>query len=764
MAKENVVKMQEKKKPPTSELGAIGTSVFGTLVDSEYLREMTWPNSVKIYDRMRRSDAQVQALLLALELPIRSTRWYVEPYSNASRDRQIAEYIEENLMAGPPNGMTIHWDDFLRLALGMNWAGYAIFEKVFEVQDDGLVKWRKFAERPQRTIKAFFYDDTGGPAAIEQWTQGTAAVKIPIDRLLVFTKRKEGGHMEGMSVLRAAYKHWFIKDFLYKVINIGIERNLVGTPVGKLPEQYTEDDEELMHQIVTTLRSAEQAGVTLPPGFELDLFEGKRNLYEVKDYLEHHDTSILKAGLAQFLNLGTKDVGSWALSEDQSSFFLMALNADAQYIANTINSYAIPQLVDYNWDVEGYPTIKCDPVGNRGKDKIINGLKTLIDGKVVLPDDNLEEFMRDLMGLPEPGEPRMAAPAPQPQDPENPEQDPPAEPVAATEPRTRKKRKRLALREPEQKKPEPQQRTGDKHPQVHVHNLAHDHGAQGCGCGAHDRAARAFNEDGTRKWRRDLTTYERRIRLDEIERRMDTAEDLIQAKGLEIINDALREYLDKLVPYVQEGKLAQIAKADVNLEALETWLANYLVDLSMFGAREAAQEHEKEPPEKPPREFKQKADTRAALVTQQVAARISTRAGHVLTTAIENGVDPTAAIAQARRSAEKVAETEMKGHASAQVAGAINTGRNHLGTRMGARYAQRSEILDERTCPLCRAIDGMVARTDSREFKKYRGLVHNNCRGIWAFILPEEEPEPQETWQDPPKDLEEEFGNLLPEV
>ena len=111
------------------EFGSVGQSesaLFSALGDEEYLGEVRFPTSNRIYDKMRRSDAQAQAMVLVIELPLRATKWYIEPYSEDEKDVEIAEAIEENLFAGPPVGMSIHWDDFLRLALTMLVFGYSI--------------------------------------------------------------------------------------------------------------------------------------------------------------------------------------------------------------------------------------------------------------------------------------------------------------------------------------------------------------------------------------------------------------------------------------------------------------------------------------------------------------------------------------------------------------------------------------------------------------------------------------------------------------
>lgn len=73
---------------------------------------------------MRRSDAQVHACLLALELPIRSTMWYIEPGSTINAegeaevtdsDREIKEFLEKALF----EQMETTFDDLLRQILSM---------------------------------------------------------------------------------------------------------------------------------------------------------------------------------------------------------------------------------------------------------------------------------------------------------------------------------------------------------------------------------------------------------------------------------------------------------------------------------------------------------------------------------------------------------------------------------------------------------------------------------------------------------------------
>jgi hypothetical protein len=385
------------------ELGSTGrswSSIFQyALTTDEYLQKMTWPNDIAVYSKMSRSDAQIKAMLLLLELPIRSTAWFLKPADDSAQAKKNADFIEDALFTGPPTGMQFHFEDFIKNACSMFTYGHAVFEKVFEVKDSFL-KWKKFAIRPVSTIYDLLYNEVGDLSSIQQYNiqQGWQIIDIPLEKAIIFSHDIQDGDYRGRSVLRAAYKHWVIKDFLYKITNIGLERNMVGTPVINLPPNYTNDEFELAKKIVTNLRSSEYGGVILPDGFLLDIFEGKRTLLDALPFIEYQDTQLSRSILAQFLNLGSTGVGSFALSSDQTDLFLMMLNASAKYIANNINSNAIPQLVQYNFNSDLYPTLCFKPLGDS---KLLETLKLMVDGKIILPDENLEEFVREMLELPE---------------------------------------------------------------------------------------------------------------------------------------------------------------------------------------------------------------------------------------------------------------------------------------------------------------------------------------------------------------------------
>lgn len=80
--------------------------------------------------------------------------------------------------------------------------------------------------------------------------------------------------------------------------------------------------------------------------------------------------------------------------------FLQSLEAVAKQICDTINRFLIPELVDFNFDVEAYPKLKFDPLAGKDLEKLANIISTLIGAAAINPDEDLEDFLREKYELP----------------------------------------------------------------------------------------------------------------------------------------------------------------------------------------------------------------------------------------------------------------------------------------------------------------------------------------------------------------------------
>lgn len=389
----------EAKKPDRTELGATGTSVFaGLLYEEDYNTDLQGEKGLKVYDKMRRSDGQVKAGLLACKLPLLVARWDIAPGSDSAEDVEIAETVKADLF----ENMADTWDDFLRQALIMLDFGHMPFEKVWEIRD-GHWAWRKLAPRLPASITEWHITKEGDlDYIIQQASVGDQfkTMTIPASKLLLFTHEREGSNYRGISMLRAAYKHWWYKNNLYAIDGIAAERHGVGLARFTYPDQATQAQKDKVAEVGERLHAHERSYAALPESIKLDLLGVQGQLHDIKGSIDHHDLQIVRSILAQFMNLGAKTTGSYALSQDQSQFFLMALQSVGKNICNTMNRNCIREMVDYNWNVTKYPHLTVSGLDSPDVMGYAQAIASLMTAGAITTDIPTENELRRMVKLP----------------------------------------------------------------------------------------------------------------------------------------------------------------------------------------------------------------------------------------------------------------------------------------------------------------------------------------------------------------------------
>jgi len=379
--------------------------------------DLAWPKSIDIFDRMRKEDSQVASVLRACTYPIRSASWMIDP---AGAPDDVVEHIATDLglpIKGRQDAAPLRtrdrfsWGEHLRLALLMLPFGHSVFEQVYRY-DGRLQRLRKLAWRPPRTISEFVTAEDGGLVAIKQepFKAGTKDIRIPVDRLAVYVKDREGANWIGQSVLRSAYKNWLLKDRELRAQALTIERNGLGVPVyigAPPPATASVDETTAWHEsqistgldIAKKFRAGEDAGASLPNGATLTLTGVTGDLPDTDKPIRYHDEQIARAVLAHFLNLGT-ETGSWALGSTFANFFTDSLNADAAYIRDITQQHVVEDLVDLNYGpAVPAPRIVFEPIGSEHP-ATAEAIKALIESGAIQRDDALEAHMRSTYSLP----------------------------------------------------------------------------------------------------------------------------------------------------------------------------------------------------------------------------------------------------------------------------------------------------------------------------------------------------------------------------
>lgn len=673
------------------EIGDSGTPMLGGVISDEYNSKLATTAGIAVYDEMRRSDGTVKAAVRVCELPIRSAKWYVQPASEEAADQEIADFVWKCFT----EYQSITFNDLLRHALLSLSFGVMAFEKVYAIRDiDGQTRivWDKLSPRMPRSIQKWAIGTGDNEPGIRQLKSDSNTVDIPLDKLVVIVNEKEGDNWWGTSILRPAYKHWFIKNTIYKIDAIAHERQGLGVPYVKLPENYTESDRGKAEEIVKNLRANSQAFILEPHDYEIGfkdmMAKGTR---DPSPSIEHHNREIMKAVLAQFLELGSTDKsGSRALSEDHSALFLQSLVTVAQGIADAFNKYGVQELVDANFNnVTAYPKLAFTGITQVDGSTIATTYQTLITTGGMRIGSNDEQFFREALGLPE-------------RDPDD-----IVEPPAQDDP------------------------GGDA-----------DEAVQKAKKEATERifpVKKNFDETGDFKGYRPMTFAEKKVDFQSIQRAMDKLEAQFDAETRELLHDARDKYMAAFTKAAHAGDTQAIKDATMKVQAdYARIIKNAARSAFQYGKTNAAKEIGVNAPSDP-REMLTAIDIQADAIARNQIASIVGESKTAYVEALNKGLSITAALAAADAIAHDAIEELVSDTSAILMSGYINHGRGHVYDANGDKiYAlQRSELLDARTCNYCLSVDGRVIEKDDPFGRNT--IFHSFCRGIWVSILLDEE-------------------------
>ena len=385
----------------TGEIGFTGLVQYSGRIQEDFLREFHGKEAYKRFNEMRLNNATIGAGLLAIEYMIRSMSW------NFTSEEENDPWVE--LCDESRNAMTQSWNDFISEVLSMIWAGFSVHEIVYQKDERKRYLWRKFPIRGQDTIYQWLFDDKGGLAGIRQTASNYRQVDIPIEKLILFRMKSERNNPEGRSLLRTAWVSYYYLKNLQQVEAIGFERDAAGIPKITLPsgantnESDTNSDASKAAKIVRNIRNDEQAGIVIPDGWVFELLSSSGKSFDAFNAtIERYDKRLATSFFSQFLLLGQSGVGSLALSENATDFFMAAVNAVADIISETFTKFGVYRLLKLNGaSEEEARRVKMEhtPANSVDISKIGGFLGQVKD--LLTLDEGDELWIRQLAGMPE---------------------------------------------------------------------------------------------------------------------------------------------------------------------------------------------------------------------------------------------------------------------------------------------------------------------------------------------------------------------------
>jgi hypothetical protein len=232
-------------KDATGQTGTPGNlNVFGFLTGEDYNPDLDGFPMFANYNKMRLGDAQVNATLLMLKLPLKGATWIAKPASDDAQDKAIADFIQANLIDDDALART--WQHVLDNAMLKFDFGCAAAEIVWGLRDeaDG-VPFATVTDLAPRISAAHVLplgrrpeDGKLASCSSSRRRTGSTASGTSERRPLPARARARGQQLLRPLVLRSAYPHWWWKQQLYRIDMIGHDRFHVGIPRAKLDENY----------------------------------------------------------------------------------------------------------------------------------------------------------------------------------------------------------------------------------------------------------------------------------------------------------------------------------------------------------------------------------------------------------------------------------------------------------------------------------------------------------------------------------------------
>lgn len=417
------------------EAGNSGLRIFGGFVAEEYDPNLRGMRGMRMFREMSDSSPTIGAFVYVLTQVVTKLAWHLQPPDQTPLSL-LAQQFYESLL----DDMDHTWNEFIQEALSMVIYGYAPVEIVLKMRngktndkrfsskyEDGMIGVRKLALRSQETILRWIMDaDNNSILGMVQmpWTGGIRM--IPRSKMLLFRTRSNRNNPEGRALLRNAYRPYYFSKRIEEIEGIGVERDLAGFPVMQVPAEIisaatkgTDPDAaktlQAYQNLVRNVKRNSQEGAVLPSDrdehgnllFELKLLaSGGKRTFDTNVIIDRYQQQMASAVMADFLLLGhgQSGRGTGTLSQDKITMFYEAIAGLVSQIADVLNKELVPLIGELNGiPIENQPSFFTDKpeqvdIGRLGA--YINALSA--SGMVLFPNKDLENYLLEVAGLPEP--------------------------------------------------------------------------------------------------------------------------------------------------------------------------------------------------------------------------------------------------------------------------------------------------------------------------------------------------------------------------
>lgn len=394
----------EATKYPKGESAVFKQKALNNILDSIGLYE-TESRAIETYRKMKDDDSQVASSFEVLRIAVLAKGYEINYHG---KDRELGQEMIDFLtkMFSEINTCLEYRGGFAFAQRGLMdaiWSGFSPIEVVYYYNEElqkVMVKKLKpippdivdFQTDSKGNLTGIYQEDYDDPNARSQYNEPRGN-KIPIERTLLWTYRREGSSLKGRSDFDPIYKYWYLKDFILKFWSIFTERYGAPFMFGVTKKKRMTEFKNALKNIITR---TELVGVMGED--DVKVLETSHDGNQFENFIHYCDTQITKGMLVPNLLLDSGKSGARSLGDTQFGLFewrIHSLQSEMEDIWNEL----IRWVTDLNWKgVDAYCTFNYKPLSDLDRRLLAQTFDLLIKNNVVHP---VESWVRELLKLPE---------------------------------------------------------------------------------------------------------------------------------------------------------------------------------------------------------------------------------------------------------------------------------------------------------------------------------------------------------------------------
>ncbi len=697
-------------RPQTGEVAIadiFGTHLFGpnSGIRAYNPSQLVTRRGLRIFDEMRK-DEQVRSAMSFKQSSVMASGWSLHAPEGRDDDWDVLEFVQKQFDAMGKGEIFFTGSGFgdkvIEILSSMEY-GFSVTEKIW-LEEDGAIRLSDLKTRAPHNME-FDIDAHGNITGLTQ-----SEVPLPVPKFLVHVYDSEFQNPYGCSDLESAYRAWWSKSNAYKWLAMLLEKH--GIPPIFYLYNPAKLDQSSQGKLRTIMERIQAATVGLIPRSSKDDGEmwSPDLASNVDDVfipsLNKFDQDIAKAILVPGLLGFTSDTqeGSYARAGVHFDAFMLIVQKVRESIECLVNNGIVRNIVDFNFHSEEYPLFKLNPLTEDVTESILSTWNDLITGKVVNPQQEDERHIREALKFP----PMSEETETQWDDPE-PDED-------------------------EEVPPELDPEDGDEEPEL-------------------------IDAEMGLYANRPLNTYEQKVDFAQVVKGLDG----IEAQALETLTGAMKQIQDRHIEHLRKSfKPEQKWVRDLDLRGFQRWRLDLeetmRVNLDYGRERlrmEVPRAFSERGPAFVPSEAIAELKTRALDKSASVKGRLLDQIKNILINGIATGSSLGDMIPEIQaaflpyignpnilKNGEPLSSHSIENIVRTESTRAFNRGRlveiRSKEARNFIQGVEYSSVIDSRTTPVCRHLDGKIFAADSDDLTGLTPPNHYMCRSVLVPVLIDE--------------------------